>query len=86
MKKIILIISLLFLLSNCSSDNDFNVGKKQLKAQGYTQIVNTGWSPFSCAEDDTFSTGFTAVDKDGNKVEGVFCGGLIKGVTIRYTK
>ncbi|MCG8734628.1 hypothetical protein [Tenacibaculum finnmarkense] len=57
-------------LSSCTSDSDFNKGKKQLEAQGYTNVKNTGYRPFYCGEDDTFSTGFTAIDSKGNKVDG----------------
>lgn len=74
----------LVLLSSCTSNSDFIKGKQQLESQGYTNIKNTGFKPFYCGEDDVFSTGFTALDSKGNKVDGCFCGGLMKGVTIRY--
>lgn len=71
-------------LIGCSSDNDFNKGKKQLEQQGYTNIQNTGYDIFCCGEDDNFSTGFKAKDKNGNIVEGCFCSRFLKGVTIRF--
>lgn len=78
-----LLIGLLFLAS-CTSDSDFNKAKKQLEAQGYTEIVNTGIDVFCCGENDSFSTGFKAKDKLGNQVSGCVCSGLLKGITIRF--
>lgn len=85
MKK--LVFSLLFaatLLAACSSNSDFEKGKKQLIAMGYTEIVNTGHVFSCCGEDDSFSTGFKAKTKEGQTVEGCFCSSLFKGVTIRF--
>lgn len=86
MKKILssLTVVVISSLCSCSSNNDFNKGKQQLKNQGYTNISNTGYSFFCCSEEDTFSTGFKATDKNGNKVTGCFCSGLLKGITIRF--
>lgn len=83
MKHILLIFAVVCLQA-CSSDNDFAKGKQQLEAQGYTNVVNTGYEAFCCGEDDCFSTGFTAVDSKGNKVEGCFCSSVGKGITIRF--
>lgn len=84
MKYLIALSLASILLLGCSSDNDFANGKRQLEAQGYTDVVNTGWNAFCCDSKDNFSTGFTAKDKFGNKVEGCLCSGFIKGVTIRF--
>lgn len=75
---------IVFFLFSCTSDNDFEKGKKQLEQQGYTDIVNTGYNMFCCGEDDSFSTGFKCKDKNGNIVEGCFCSTALKGVTIRF--
>ena len=72
-----------FVLS-CTSDKDFNNGARQLRSQGYTSIKNTGYNMFCCGEDDGYSTGFEARDKNGVKVSGCFCSALFKGVTIRF--
>ena len=82
--NIILILTLVFTL-NCTSSKGQATAKKVLEGQGYTEIEFTGWSPFSCSEDDTFSDGFTAKNKKGTKVSGVACSSLIvKSVTIRW--
>lgn len=79
-----LLIILVFLQFSCSSDSDFKKGKKVLKQQGYKNIINTGYKIFCCSQDDTFSTGFEAVDKQGNTVEGCICSSIGKGITIRF--
>ena len=82
MKRIIILTALVF--SSCTSSKDFNKGKLQLELQGYTDVVNTGHNYFCCDEKDEFSTGFKAVDSNGNKVEGCFCSSILKGITIRF--
>ena len=83
MKKVVTIL-LICLSISCTSDNDFSNAKKQLENQGYTDVVNTGWNAFCCDEKDNFSTGFKAKDKNGNKVKGCICSGVLKGITIRF--
>jgi hypothetical protein len=84
MKKLLHAILFIAILSNCTSDEDFEKGKKQLLNQGYTEIENTGHSSFCCGKDDNFSTGFKCKDKNGNIVEGCFCSSAFKGITIRF--
>lgn len=83
MKQLSLIF-IIFFLASCTSSDDFELGKKQLEQQGYTDVKNTGYNFFCCDEKDTFSTGFKCKDKDGNVVEGCFCSTMLKGVTIRF--
>jgi|10_taG_2_1085330.scaffolds.fasta_scaffold02292_2 hypothetical protein len=77
-------LCVVILCTSCTSSNDFQKGKKQLEQQGYTNVENTGWAAFCCSDEDTFSTGFKAKDKQGRTVKGCFCGGVLKGVTIRF--
>lgn len=85
MKKGLLLCALALCLNSClSSDNDFDNGKRQLESMGYTEVINTGYNAFCCSDEDSFSTGFRALDKDGNTVEGCFCSAFGKGVTIRF--
>jgi hypothetical protein len=82
MKKLLLII-LFFLficIYACTNESDT---KRILQDEGYTNIELTGYDPWGCGEDDTYSTGFTATNKNGKKVKGVVCGGITKGYTIR---
>lgn len=69
------------LLVGCSAPD---TATKALKGAGYSQIKITGWSPFSCTEAGTISTGFEAKGPTGVSVTGAVCSGLIfKSATIR---
>lgn len=70
--------------SSCTSNKDFKKGKHQLEMQGYTDVENTGFNAFCCADKDTFSTGFKCKDKQGNIVKGCICSAILKGITIRF--
>lgn len=83
-KVLLILCTLALTVAGCTSEADFQKGKAQLEAQGYTNVHNTGWKNFCCGEDDTFSEGFTATDRFGNQVTGCFCSGAWKGVTIRF--
>lgn len=80
MNKLIIILNSIFLIA-CSSSND---ATKALKANGFTEIETHGKAFFSCSEDDTFATKFTAKNSKGEKISGVVCSGWLKGATIRY--
>lgn len=55
-----------------------------LSNQGYSEIKIQGYGWFSCSSSDWFSTKFTAISPNENKVDGVVCKGLFKGSTIRF--
>lgn len=80
----ILGLCMTFAVISCTNDADFEKGKQQLEQQGYTDIVNTGYSPFCKGEDDTFSTGFKAKDSKGNEIKGCFTSAFLKGMIIRF--
>lgn len=84
MKKILIFLSIIMLSISCSSDSDFEKGKKQLEQQGYTNIENTGHKWFCCDKNDGWSTGFKCKNNKGEVVEGCFCSAAFKGVTIRF--
>lgn len=79
MKFVFLIMALV--LTGCSSSND---AIKALKSQGFTDIQTHGRAFFSCSEDDTFATKFTAKNDKGETVTGAVCSGWLKGSTIRF--
>jgi len=81
MKKIIFSILALYLLTGCTDKEN---ATRILNLQGFENISITGYNIFSCGKDDFQHTGFIAY-KDGNKVEGTVCSGLIfKDSTIRF--
>lgn len=80
--KNLMILLVLTVLCSCTAPT---AARKALDAQGFTDIEITGWAPFSCGEDDAFSTGFRARNVNGKVVQGVVCSGLIfKNSTIRW--
>lgn len=78
---IIVLIICLYALMACS---DYDRSRKTLESAGFTDIVITGYEPFSCSDDDTYSTGFNAKNPKGVVVDGVVCCGVVKACTIRY--
>ena len=86
MKRLILSVALIatLALGSCTSDSAFEKGKAQLEQQGYTEVQNTGYQWFCCDKNDNFSTGFKCKNAKGEWVEGCFCSGILKGVTVRF--
>lgn len=80
MKKLIIGIAVLMSLAACSQPDK---AQQVLTKAGYTDIKTGGYGMFSCSDDDTFKTKFTAKGPSGQQVEGVVCGGVFKGSTIR---
>jgi hypothetical protein len=77
-----LIIASLALLASCTAPN---TAERTLVANGYTDVEIRGYALFGCGEDDQFRTKFRATAPSGMTVDGVVCGGLFKGSTIRLT-
>jgi len=81
MKNTVLKIVLFsIILSGCTDPTN---ARRQLEAAGYTNIRLQGYVLFGCSEDDIIHDGFTAVGQQGKFVNGVVCGGYLKGSTIR---
>ena len=79
MKKL---IALIILLVGCTSEVD---AIRALDAEGYKDIKFTGYQWFDCGRDDTYHTGFEAINREGKIVRGTVCSGfLFKNATIRY--
>ena len=81
MKKILTIVVVMVFLSGCT---DKNTANKTLESAGFTDVKITGWNPLACGKDDTYATGFTAINPQGKVVEGTVCSGVFKGATIRF--
>ena len=81
MKYLMLVLALtLWAMAGCTQPDS---ATRALEASGYTEIHITGFAFFGCDEKDTYHTGFIAKGANGKMVEGVVCGGLLKGATIR---
>lgn len=82
MNKMIFGTILAALLTGCSNSND---AKRALDAMGFSNIRTTGFSFWSCAESDFYSTGFIATNAQGKEVHGAVCSGfLFKNSTVRF--
>lgn len=55
-----------------------------LQKAGFTQIQPGGYAIFGCSKDDIFQTKFTAINSQGQEVEGVVCCGVFKNCTVRF--
>lgn len=82
MKKVLALAATALLLAGCTDTSDKNV--RLLESMGMTNVQLGGYAWFSCSEDDTFSTGFTATGVNGEQVTGALCGGFFKGTTVRF--
>ena len=75
-------VALIVLLCGCTN-KDKTVST--LESSGYSDVKTGGYSWFSCGNDDTYATNFTAKNPAGRYVSGVVCCGLLfKGCTVRY--
>jgi len=82
MLKKTLICLLFATLIGCTNQND---AVNALQDAGFTNIQLTGYNFFACSKDDTYSTGFIAINPQGRVVKGTVCSGLIfKNSTIRF--
>jgi len=79
MKKILAAMALIT-LCGCT---DATGAKKALEGAGYSNIQMTGYSMFSCGQDDVYKTKFSATGPTGKQVTGAVCAGIFKGSTIR---
>lgn len=80
MYKFFVVAVFAILMSGCTKPDE---STRALEASGYRDIVITGYDIFGCDEKDLFHTSFKAVGADGKAVNGVVCGGIFKGSTIR---
>lgn len=81
MRYIILAILALSLTACYNSDDAIDAAHKA----GLKDVEVTGHDWFACSEDDFYSTGFTATNAQGERVEGTACSGFFfKGTTIRW--
>jgi len=82
MSRLMIVLLLASLLTACLPMSDERA-TRALEAAGMTNISLGGMAIFGCGEKDTFRKSFTATSANGQRVEGVVCGGLLKGATVR---
>jgi hypothetical protein len=80
-----ILLSIFFLTFICCACTNEDATVQALRNSGFTNITTTGYDPFQCSEDDTYSTGFTATNSQGAIVSGTVCCGIVfKGCTVRF--
>ena len=78
---LILICVILWVCTNTNKEE----ARQALQANSFRSIQLQGYKWFACAKDDWSHTGFTAINVNGQIVEGVVCCGLLfKNCTIRF--
>jgi opacity protein-like surface antigen len=84
MKKFALLaaVAATSLLAGCGVDPDN--ARRALEAQGITNVQIGGHAFFGCDKNDQFASNFTGVGVNGKPISGVLCGGIFKGITVRY--
>lgn len=82
MKKTLLAFAAVALLAGCGVNPE--QATRILESQGYTEVRIGGYAFFGCSEHDSFRSKFTATGANGQQVNGVICGGLLKGYTVRF--
>lgn len=79
-RKLVSFVVVAMLAGCVDSDTASNV----LSANGFKDIVITGYDAFGCSDEDSFRTAFQATSPSGQRVTGVVCSGYMKGSTIRF--
>ena len=80
MKKAIAILLLLGLAA-CT---DPRAAQKALDDMGFSDVQAGGYDFFTCGDDYTFHTKFTAKNPKGKTVTGVVCSGWLKGSSVKF--
>lgn len=76
-----LVLAAVFGLAGCTVSEDQSL--LAVQGQGYTNVELGGIALFGCGEDDDFTRTWKATGRDGVRVKGVVCSGLLKGATVR---
>jgi hypothetical protein len=75
MKRLVAFVGLSIALSGCASEGPKFA--EAIQAHGMTQVALGPVVFDGCGNDRAFARKFSAVGRDGDKVEGVVCGGLL---------
>lgn len=71
----------LLMFQGCTTGGD--EARETLSKSGFYDI-RTGSVAFGCAEGDKVGRGFSAMNANKVRVEGVVCCGVLKGCTVRF--
>lgn len=76
-------IAVLFIMF-AAACTDEGKSREALDNLGFRDIQVGGYDAFTCGDDYTFSTHFTATNPNGKHVEGTVCCGWIKGCSVKF--
>jgi hypothetical protein len=79
--KRIAAMCLMLLLAGCGEQSAISA----IEAHGFTNVRLTGMAWWGCGEHDDmlYNTKFSATGVNGKPVNGIACGGVMKGWTVR---
>lgn len=80
MRRITLLIAILGLAACGPKKTDLI---SDVEAFGFNDVQIGSWASFRCSKDDTYGYYFSAINSQGHPVNGVICGGILKGSTVR---
>jgi hypothetical protein len=80
--KRLLVLCLLALAPGCFTDEDKS--RDALVKSGYTDIQVGGYAWWTCGDDYTYETKFTAKNPQGMVVSGAVCCGILKGCSVKF--
>jgi len=78
--RTVFVCCIVFMASGCT---DPQGATKTLQAQGYTNIVITGYRFGQAGEEEAYATGFKATSPSGIHVTGTVTSGFQRGYTVR---
>lgn len=78
----LLLVLLVLPLAGCFTDPDNST--RTLDNLGFTKIEIGGYDAWSCGDDYTYHTKFTAINPNGKKVSGTVCCGFFKGCSVKF--
>lgn len=75
------VLALPLVLAGCGESD----AVKAIESMGYSNVRLTGMPWWGCSDSDDplYSTKFNATAQNGKAVDGIACGGMMKGYTIR---
>lgn len=72
--------AVIFTPIGCTQPDD---ARRVLESAGYKNVEITGWRPMMAADDEQYSTGFSAIGPSGQRVTGAVTARAFGGSTIR---
>lgn len=79
---VLIVLGCFFNIMSCTNDNGT---RRALDDLGMYDINTTGYEPYACGKEYSYSTGFTAKNAQNKQVKGVVCCTLLDYCTVRFS-